>query len=479
MTEPTITRRPRGKRTAVPDAATLSSGSSTSTTELLGAPAHPRLLETTVLHPHPANPPHRSDSDFEELAAAIEADGEITDALTVRPSPTIPGEYEVLNGHRRLAAAQSIGMVLVPVRVKDLDDAAALITVLGANQNRKDFTPLEEARLVQATLDLPGMTQKRIAEGVGKSTSWVSQRAHAAKTPARILDALADKHPTFDQLDAIAEFDGTEDAELLIQAVGTRDFSFRLQRARDARERAKAERAIKAALKKAGVKAASSNWGTPEGYREAKQFTNRSQDAATELAAVLTELGADRTWRYRENYYIYLYRPLTEKERASEAKKAEKNAAARAALELRSAQITALLETVSTAAKTRLTFLRDVLTTRKITPAQHTIVSEYFLTKATTELITDSYARLSTYSIREVLPDVETDAQRDWANGLSAAARTLLLAATYGEGTAHHPEYWLDRILEICAWYDVLVALGYTPSTAELDALATPEAQAA
>ena len=165
-------------------------------------------------------------------------------------------------------SAQSIGMALVPVRVRDLDDAAALITVLGANQARKDFTPVEEARLVQATLDLPGMTQKRLAEGLGKSSSWVSSRAHAAKTPVRILDALADKHPTFDQLDAVAEFEGTPAADELIEAIGTGDYKSVLHRARHRRASEDRDKGIKAALRKAGVKSIGNVYGTPERSEE-------------------------------------------------------------------------------------------------------------------------------------------------------------------------------------------------------------------
>lgn len=493
MTEPTITRRPRGKRTAVPDAASLTSGSSTSTTELLGTQAHPRLLETTVLHPHPANPSHRSDVDFDDLAEAIRADGEISQPITVRPLSTTPGEYEVLDGHRRLAAAQLLGMALVPVRVKDLDDAEALFLVLRANQARRDFTPVEEARLVQATLDLPGMTQKRIAERVGRSTSWVSERAKAAKTPSAILDALADKQPTFDQLEAIAEFDGTPEVDRLIEAAGTRDFAITLDGARRSRERAARIAEIRQTLDAAGAKPL--DGPVPETHVYDYDLSGQTYDPET-TATRLSKV-SDAHLYTLEHGYLQLHRPRTAKELEQiaelDARAAERTAENEAVAAERAERATAfavLRDFADASGSLRREFLMDAIHT-SARPHASTLaaIADYFATRVATETLAEDLwldpEALRTW-LRTPIPE---DDDYEYEAGLAllhtevaalpVARRLLLVATSLSEPIT--TEGWTrpDELARARAWYDLLVTLGYTPSTAELDALAIPEAQAA
>lgn len=183
--------KPRTKRTAVPapeQATTPSPALDTLTGQTpRGRVSDELQMVTSALRPHPANPAHRSERGFEDLAALIRAqDGVIRQAIDVRPlhrdpaGPSNLAAYEVLSGSRRLAAAQHLGLLMVPIRIHhDVDDAAALAWVLTANLERVDFTLSEQADLVQGQLDL-GVSATAIAAAAGKDRAWVKQRTLVA-----------------------------------------------------------------------------------------------------------------------------------------------------------------------------------------------------------------------------------------------------------------------------------------------------------
>ena len=63
--------------------------------------------------------------------------------LIVRPIEG--GKYEIISGHRRAHAAESVGLTEVPVIVKDMDDDLAKILVVDSNLQREKILPSERA----------------------------------------------------------------------------------------------------------------------------------------------------------------------------------------------------------------------------------------------------------------------------------------------------------------------------------------------
>lgn len=232
----TVTKTPvkkaASKRTAVPAPAAASVPSAALDTLTSSPIAGAKVVDyaTGALAPHPANPQHRSDAGFEDLAERIRAEGQITEPLTIRliDAPDTDSAQplgEVLSGARRLAAAQLLGMVLVPVRVVDVDDATAHRMVLAANLDRLDFTEAEQADLVQGALDL-GMSEKTLAEQLGKGKEWIARRRAIAKLTAPARQVLAENPSIADDLDVvaqIAEFSG--DADAIEDLTETAEFS--------------------------------------------------------------------------------------------------------------------------------------------------------------------------------------------------------------------------------------------------------------
>ena len=54
-------------------------------------------------------------------------------------------EYEVVSGHRRLHAAQRVGMTEVPALIYALDRDSAAIAVVDSNLHREHILPSEKA----------------------------------------------------------------------------------------------------------------------------------------------------------------------------------------------------------------------------------------------------------------------------------------------------------------------------------------------
>lgn len=77
-----------------------------------------------------------------QLIRSIADAGVLSPALA-RPLPD--GGYELISGHRRLAACKALGMDTMPVIVRDLTDEKAVITMVDSNLQREHILPSEKA----------------------------------------------------------------------------------------------------------------------------------------------------------------------------------------------------------------------------------------------------------------------------------------------------------------------------------------------
>ena len=95
------------------------------------------------IHPFQGHPfKVREDADMEALKESIRTSGVITPAV-VRPLPE--GGYEMVSGHRRLAACRVLGLEKMPVIVREMDDYTATLMMVDANRQREKILPSERA----------------------------------------------------------------------------------------------------------------------------------------------------------------------------------------------------------------------------------------------------------------------------------------------------------------------------------------------
>ena len=98
------------------------------------------LADLTPFRNHPFKV--KEDEEMAQLMRSIADAGVLSPALA-RPLPD--GGYELISGHRRLAACKALGMDAMPVIVRDLTEEEAVITMVDSNLQREHILPSEKA----------------------------------------------------------------------------------------------------------------------------------------------------------------------------------------------------------------------------------------------------------------------------------------------------------------------------------------------
>ena len=117
------------------------------------------------LHPF-KNHPFKilNNEEMERMIESIRKVGTITPALA-RPLPD--GGYELISGHRRLAACQVLGIETMPVIVREMSDDEAVIAMVDANLQRETIMPSEKAFAYKMKLEAvkhQGVTSRQVGE---------------------------------------------------------------------------------------------------------------------------------------------------------------------------------------------------------------------------------------------------------------------------------------------------------------------------
>ena len=111
------------------------------------------MLAVECLHPFRDHPYYvRNDAEMDALAESIREHG-ILSPLIVRPLEDVPGDYEVVSGHRRLFAAKVAGLREVPAMIRTLDRDAAAIALVDSNLHREHILPSEKAFAYKMKMD--------------------------------------------------------------------------------------------------------------------------------------------------------------------------------------------------------------------------------------------------------------------------------------------------------------------------------------
>ena len=109
---------------------------------------------------------------LDELSKSIKEHG-VIQPIIVRK---IGDKYEIIAGERRFRASQLAGKTTIPALVRNIDDKEAAKIALLENLQRKDLTPIEEAKTYQTILKLDNLTQEELAASLGKSQSAIANK---------------------------------------------------------------------------------------------------------------------------------------------------------------------------------------------------------------------------------------------------------------------------------------------------------------
>ena len=155
------------------------------------------LADLTPFRNHPFKV--KEDEEMAQLMRSIADAGVLSPALA-RPLPD--GGYELISGHRRLAACKALGMDTMPVIVRKLTDEEAVITMVDSNLQREHILPSEKAFAYKMKMEAlrhqgrtsdqlgPKLTVEEIAKG--DSASQVKRYIRLTNLIPEILQMVDD-----------------------------------------------------------------------------------------------------------------------------------------------------------------------------------------------------------------------------------------------------------------------------------------------
>lgn len=202
------------------------------------------------LFPHPDNP--RKDlGDLAELTDSIIANG-VMQNLTVVPSinstdeytamldgtvkcsaayrehsvnHAFQGDYTIIIGHRRHAAAVLAGTKELPCVVTDMDYPTQIATMMTENLQRVDLTIYEQAQgFKQLSMDF-GMSIERIAEKTGFSASTVRRRLKLCELNQDTLKEVSGRQISMADFERLYKIEDPKLRDEALKEIGTANFN--------------------------------------------------------------------------------------------------------------------------------------------------------------------------------------------------------------------------------------------------------------
>jgi ParB/RepB/Spo0J family partition protein len=133
--------------------------------------------------------PLRSDLSPEsvaDLVVSIKAVG-IIEPLVVKCKGD---NFEVVAGHRRLVAAEIVGLLQIPCIVLDINDLDGEVLKLHENLARSEINPFDWANHLKFLKEQFKLTNSKIAELLGMSDAWVTQHLEILEYPPELTNAV-------------------------------------------------------------------------------------------------------------------------------------------------------------------------------------------------------------------------------------------------------------------------------------------------
>lgn len=146
-----------------------------------------RDVEIEKIIPNPDQPRKKfEEKEIQELSKSIEEYG-IIQPLLLREDED---KYVIIAGERRFRAAKMAGLKTVPAIIKNIsEDVSDRISII-ENIQRRDLNPVEEAMSYRHILDAQNMTQKELADEIGKSRQYVGNTIRLLNLDPRVLKLL-------------------------------------------------------------------------------------------------------------------------------------------------------------------------------------------------------------------------------------------------------------------------------------------------
>jgi len=169
-------------------------------------------LDINLLQSNPLQPRGLITTEsLSDLAESIKEHG-VLEPLVVAKTPA---GYQIIAGERRWRAAKLIGLKTVPVLIKETTPQGMLEMALVENVQREDLNPIERAQAFIRLMEEFGLSNKEIAQRIGKSPAYISNSIKLLNLPDALKDGLLSGLITEGHARALASI---EDTKLMVEA---------------------------------------------------------------------------------------------------------------------------------------------------------------------------------------------------------------------------------------------------------------------
>lgn len=197
-------------------------------TDLMDDPAdkpHFAMCGIEELSPNKFQPrKHFDGKEQKNLAASIKKNG-ILQPIVVRK---FESGYEIIAGERRWRAAQTAGLLDVPIIIrhnaKDIDVAELSLV---ENIQREELNPIEESEAYHSLIKNFRLSQDEISSRVGKDRSTIANSLRLLNLPEEAKDALIKKFISAGHARAILSVDSREKQITLLKEITKKKLSVR------------------------------------------------------------------------------------------------------------------------------------------------------------------------------------------------------------------------------------------------------------
>jgi len=194
---------------------------------------HVFLIETHKIEPNPFQPRRFFDEEqLKELANSIREYG-ILQPLVVTKVEEVSSEgvtvrYQLIAGERRFRAAQLVGLERVPAVIKNVGlDKEKLELAIVENVQRANLNPIEAARAYARLQDEFRLTQREIAQRIGKSREVVANTMRLLNLPTMAQEAVSTGKLGESQARLILSLDDPKQQQTLFDDIIARGLSVR------------------------------------------------------------------------------------------------------------------------------------------------------------------------------------------------------------------------------------------------------------
>jgi ParB family chromosome partitioning protein len=172
------------------DMGELLAGVANSTEGSKGSNTASSELDIDLILDNPAQPRRTISSEsIDELAKTIIKYG-VLQPIVVKQSSQKKGYYELIAGQRRILASKKAGLKTIPFVEKNVSsqDSAALAII--ENIQKEDLPPMEEALSFSHLITKYNITQKELADNIGKDDKYVGRMLALLSLPDIIRTAF-------------------------------------------------------------------------------------------------------------------------------------------------------------------------------------------------------------------------------------------------------------------------------------------------